>query len=80
MNYKQSQGRDNNNGYPHTGAWRLRIAHDFGRKAPGQATGKTLDDSILLLKPITIPLPSLRTEAFAMPIGKGPDFSLVTPG
>jgi hypothetical protein len=57
MKHEQSQGRDNNNGYPHTGAWRLRITHDSGRKMPGRTAEKTLDDSILQLKPIIIPCP-----------------------
>jgi len=30
MTRKHSQGRDKNNGYLDTGAWRLRVAHDVG--------------------------------------------------
>lgn len=40
MASKQSQGRDNNNGNPHTGAWRLRIAHARdGRRRAGSRSG-----------------------------------------
>jgi hypothetical protein len=35
MKHEQSQGRDNNNGYFDTGAWHLRVTHDFWRTPTG---------------------------------------------
>jgi hypothetical protein len=48
MRHKQSQGRDNKNGNPHTGAWRLRARMTAGERRLAERLEDKLDDDYLL--------------------------------